>query len=117
SGAGGGEDRVQQAIRRWIAQLDLDLAEPVLDAKALDDRHVIIDDLGEHRALAVLELHPAADGGQAGHGHKRGWADVRHHECDRGIGWPVGIAWKLELPSVQRATFGRCRKLERPALT
>src|SRR5207302_5897790 len=102
--------------RRGISQLELDLAESTLYSQALDDRNIIVDHCRQHRALAVLQLHPAAQRRQAGHGDERRSPDVRDHQGDRRLWRTATAPGKLELSSGERRPLAGGWELQRPAL-
>ena len=78
------DDRSHRRVGRIVRELDLDLAEPVNDATALEHRHLVVDDLG-HQAIVDRSHDPrsVADGLQAEYRPDRSTPDEAPDEVDR----------------------------------
>ncbi len=103
-----------ELVRRLLGELDLQLAEARRETRAVEHRDLVVDQLGDLRAVGVAQHDPVAHGVESGDERDRLSASERAHEVERAVGRIAGIATEVDLGPDER-DVGRDRELHRPA--
>jgi len=100
TGAGGAQSgRHRRDEGGWgvLGELDLELPEPRREAGPVDERHLVVDDLGQLAPMPVAEHHDLALGVEVCDEPDRRRARERAHEVERSLGRLAGFTVDVDL--------------------